>query len=136
VAGGDLTYTNGQVSNGSLGQGGSAAVSNVGVPNGEVLPLNPESLPVDFLEAESCLLNLCSVLTGLPPNGETLVNYWGGSTTQITLRGEDPEVNVPPGLVHRAGRRASGAGTRQAWKEKRKEARGNGPAAAAKTLGG
>lgn len=86
VVGGNLVYTNGQVFGGSAVYGGTATLTNVGIPNGQFIQGNP----IDFAAAQQELTGLSSALGQLNANGTTRVESWGG----IYLVGQDPNLNV------------------------------------------
>jgi choice-of-anchor A domain-containing protein len=85
VVGGNLTYSQGQVFNGNVVTGGTAALTNVGLPNGTLR----QGTPVDFAAAGAELTSLSAAWAALTPNG-TLTNIYGN----LILGGTDPTLDV------------------------------------------
>ena len=86
IVGGNLVYTNGQVFGGNAVYGGTATLTNVGIPDGQFIQGNP----VDFAAAQQELTGLSSALGQLNANGTTRVEAWRG----IYLTGQDANLNV------------------------------------------
>jgi choice-of-anchor A domain-containing protein len=76
VAGGDLTFTNGQIYNGNAVVGGNANLSGVGMPNGSVT--SGASMPVDFAAERDYLTGLSNSLSQMSATGTTSTP-WGGA---------------------------------------------------------
>ena len=85
VVGGNLNFSNGQVSHGNAVYGGSLT-GNVAVPNGQLLH---SSAAIDFTSAANTLKMSSTYWSTLSPNGATVNNYGG-----INLVGTNPELNV------------------------------------------
>jgi len=90
IAGGDLTFTSGRVYYGNAVYGGSANVATSGTIDGELR----QDTPIDFAAARLSLHNTANSLAALAATGTTTVQYWDGPTAQITLDGEETDLNV------------------------------------------
>jgi choice-of-anchor A domain-containing protein len=85
-----LVYTDGTVANGNVTYGGTLTLTRVAIPNGRAR----QGHPLNFA-AEQLNLELRSTAWGsMTPNGTTSVQYFGGSTAQITLTGNNPRLNI------------------------------------------
>jgi choice-of-anchor A domain-containing protein len=73
------------VFNGNIAYGGTAALTNVGIPNGTAR----HATPVDFSAAGSEVKALSSSLAAYAASGTTTFQYGG-----LTLTGSDPGLNV------------------------------------------
>lgn len=90
VAGGDLTFTNGQINNGDVVVGGSATLSGVGVPNGVVTAGGP--VPVNFSAAQNYLTGLSTSLSQMSATSDLQVfNIDGGAISYDTFSFLDNE---------------------------------------------
>lgn len=85
VAGGDLTYQNGQVFQGSVIYGDTLSSSGFNVPNGSIV----QGGYIDFDAAQAELTALSRTLSGFGATGTT-TNYYGN----LSFNGSDPSVNV------------------------------------------
>lgn len=85
VVGGNLTYNQGQVFNGNIVYGGTAALQNVGLPNGTAR----QGAPLDFAAAQSQLDALSAAFAALAANGTTADSYG-----TLRLTGADPTLDV------------------------------------------
>jgi choice-of-anchor A domain-containing protein len=85
VVGGSLTYNQGQVFNGNIVYGGTALLTNVGLPNGTAR----QGTVLDFQAAQAQLTSLSAGWAALAPNGTT-VNCYG----TLSMTGRDPAFNV------------------------------------------
>ena len=85
--GGNLVFTNGTIENGDAKVGGSATLTNVGVPNGSVYPNT--SPDIDFAGDFQYLIDTANQLSNLPSNGQT--SFQNGD---LTLTGTDSTLNV------------------------------------------
>lgn len=85
VVGNDLTFTNGQVNNGDVVYGGTANLTSVGIPNGQLV----EGNPIDFTAAEQLYTDYSAQLASLAATGTTTV-----STGEIELSGTNSDLNV------------------------------------------
>ncbi|HEY9849636.1 MAG TPA: choice-of-anchor A family protein [Leptolyngbyaceae cyanobacterium] len=85
VTGGNLNLNNGQVYNGNAIYGGTANVSGVGFPSGNLSQGNP----LDFNAAGDYLKGLSSYLGSLTSNGTKNIAYGG-----ISLTGSDSNLNI------------------------------------------
>jgi choice-of-anchor A domain-containing protein len=85
IVGGGLSYNQGQVFNGNIVYGGTAALSNVGLPNGTAR----QGAPLDFAAARTQLDALSAAYAGLAANG-TAADTYG----TLRLAGADPTLDV------------------------------------------
>jgi choice-of-anchor A domain-containing protein/uncharacterized repeat protein (TIGR01451 family) len=85
IVGRNLTYNSGQVFNGNIVYGGTATLTNVGIPNGTAR----QGSDIDFSAAESSLTAESATLAALAPTGTTVLNYGA-----ITLTGTSSTVNI------------------------------------------
>ncbi len=85
VVGGNLTYNQGQVFNGNLVTGGTAALTGVGLPNGAAR----QGTPVDFAAAASQLAGLSAAWAARAANGVTAV-----ASGALRLTGTDPALDI------------------------------------------
>ena len=90
VAGGDFSFTNGRIYWGNAVYGGTANVTQSGTIDGQLI----QGQRIDFGAASAELHDLADQWASTSANGTTTVQYWGGSTAQITLTGTDPSLNV------------------------------------------
>ena len=86
MAGGSLTYGNGQVYGGDVAWGTSAQLSGVTIIEG----VSYQGSPIDFASEASYLGALAAELATLDDNGTVTIPPWNA----ITLDGSDPELNV------------------------------------------
>ncbi|WP_031500423.1 choice-of-anchor A family protein [Bryobacter aggregatus] len=84
--GGSLSWTNGQLFNGSGIYGGSAALTSVGVPNGTITNVVPN---INFAQVKTEETNLSAYLAGLSAITAT-ATPWGA----LTLTGTNASLNV------------------------------------------
>jgi choice-of-anchor A domain-containing protein len=106
IAGGTLSFGNGQVEKGSIVAGGNIALTNVTIVGGNVVSggtvtqtngqvqgtifqNQPNPVPVNFPFAATFLRTASTYFGSLPPNAQT-VNQWGG----LYLTGTDPNLNI------------------------------------------
>jgi len=86
IVGGNLNYTNGNVYAGNVVYGGTGTLMNVTIFNGTAR----QDSPINFTAEQSFLKGASASWGGLPANGTTTVQPWGG----IYLTGTNPEINV------------------------------------------
>jgi len=87
VVGGDLNFSNGEVSVGDIHVAGIATTSSVGIPKGN---LQTPSTPIDFSVEKTYLQNLSTYWASLPSTGNVKIESWGG----VTLTGAETDVNI------------------------------------------
>jgi choice-of-anchor A domain-containing protein/uncharacterized repeat protein (TIGR01451 family) len=85
IVGGNLTYNQGQVFNGNLVYGGTAALTNVGLLSGTARL----GTPLDFASAQAELTSLSALWAALAANGTTADSYGN-----LSLTGTNPTVDV------------------------------------------
>lgn len=85
IVGDDLAYTHGQVFNGNIVYGDTAALTGVGIPNGTAR----QGTVIDFAAAQAELEGKSATWASYGTNG-TIQNNWGG----LYLTGTNPTLNV------------------------------------------
>ena len=76
VAGGSLTFTNGQINNGNAVIGQTATLSGVNVPQGTLT--QNAAVPIDFAAEQTYLTDLSTQLAAMAATGTVKYESWGG----------------------------------------------------------
>lgn len=85
IVGGNLQFVYGQVYNGNIVHGGTAAITAIGLPNGTTR----QGAVVDFAQAAIDLNALSGQYAAMAANGQVAIAYG-----TVTLIGNDPSTNV------------------------------------------